>query len=444
MVRVSSRRHKERTRPNLSPPKLGVTHFAYLSGLKTSKALGLHKKYTPRYPQLNLRPSTPPEVLQPVVPHPHTLKLSDLECSRVLGEGATGQVLLVRSVCERHRLDRSGSFYALKAYPKRYARLTDNLYPSDKDKERSILMSLPWNPFIAGIVDVFSDEKNLYTMLEFLPCGSFRGLLQSRGPFDATTAAFYFCNIVAGIDFLEKHNIYHRDLKPENILVGADGYLVLTDFGEGVHQHDYENNHWIQVGSPVYSAPELMSSNLNGASTFAAIDWWSAGVILYEMTYKKLPWWGRSEFDIHSKTTLGIIHWRPGIRPSKVLKSLITGLLTVDSAKRLGVNGAQEVMTHEWLKTVKWSKIKGRTYLAPYVPHKPHDLGERWHKLPLPSPRKIPGVGKVINPPSHLVYNDCFPKVNVEPEDNYAVSNAAEGQPQQDLQDYNCPFASKQ
>ncbi|KAG6862047.1 hypothetical protein C0995_007177 [Termitomyces sp. Mi166 len=347
---------------------------------------GFRDKYKFRYPQLRARPSPPLGLIQPTDPRPPKLNLSDLECLKVLGKGVTGKVLLVRSLRSRHRLDRCGSKYALKVLTRADARASDKIDPKWKDHERSILTKLPWNPFVAGILQVFKDEKNLYTLMEYLPCGSLRSLLQNRGPFDPTSSAFYFCNIAAGLEFLEDYNIYHRDLKPDNILLGADGYLVLADFGEGAHLYDYANTKWDEVGSPAYSAPELMPHNWDGERViFSGVDWWSAGIILYEMTYRKLvslpfppfkvttkgffslqPFWGANEFQIHWKKKAGVIHWRPEVKVGNCLKSLISGLLTLDTTTRLGANGAAEVISHEWLKQVKWSKIKGRTYLKKF------------------------------------------------------------------------------
>ncbi|KAG6833669.1 hypothetical protein H0H87_002865 [Tephrocybe sp. NHM501043] len=258
-------------------------------------------------------------------------------------------------------------------------------------------------------------------MMEVIPGGSLRGLLQTCAPFDATSSAFYFSNIAAGIEFLEAHNVYHRDLKPENILVGTDGYLVLADFGEGAHEYDYNNTKWIQIGTPIYSAPELLSNNMDEENVaFSGVDWWSAGIILYEMTYRKLPWWGKNEADIHRHKTSGKLRWRPGIKVGRRLKSLITGLLTINTSSRLGANGAQEVMNHEWLKQIKWSKIKGGAYLAPYIPRGHSNAEEIWHRLPLPSQRKLPGLGNINDPPSHLIYNDCFPPSKIDDDPDVA------------------------
>ncbi|KAG5634088.1 hypothetical protein H0H81_003446, partial [Sphagnurus paluster] len=118
-------------------------------------------------------------------------------------------------------------------------------------------------------------------MLEVIPCGTLRSVIKKRAPLDSSATAFYFANLVAGIEFLQNAEILHRDLKPENILLGTDGYLVIADFGTAAREGD--NTDWVLVGSPAYMAPELVSIEQQSKITYAAIDWWSSGVILYEM-----------------------------------------------------------------------------------------------------------------------------------------------------------------
>lgn len=147
-------------------------------------------------------------------------------------------------------------------------------------------MELPWNPFVTGVVQAFHDDKNLYLMSELIPCGTLRSIIQKRAPLGAVTAAFYFANIVSGLAFLQTYEIVHRDLKPENILVGADGYLCITDFGTAAKE--FEENDWLLIGTPTYMAPEIFSAAEQSTRTFGAVDWWSAGCVLYEMTTRKM------------------------------------------------------------------------------------------------------------------------------------------------------------
>ncbi|KAF8077792.1 kinase-like domain-containing protein, partial [Lyophyllum atratum] len=340
-----------------------------------------------------------------VDPRPPPLTLSDLECVKALGEGVYGQVLLVRTRRATHPLDRPGSLFAVKVMRRKNVRFAEKSGTKDKNIERSILAELPWNQFVAGIIQTFKDPESLYMMLELIPCGTLRSLIQKRAPLDPSANAFYFANIVAGLSFLEEQNLRHRDLKPENILVGADGYLVIADFGT-VARLDEEND-WIMIGSPAYMAPELSSFDKQTRPTYLGVDWWSAGAILYEMTYRKLPFHGKSEADAHIKAASGIIRWREHVNIGKHLKSLISSLLTVDAVNRLGTGGWEEVRNHEWLKLVKWSGIEERKYLAPFVPNEPH-LADTWHSQPLPQQKKIPGL-RIVTPPPHLAYNDCFP-----------------------------------
>ena len=124
-------------------------------------------------------------------------------------------------------------------------------------------------------------------MLELIPCGTLHSLIQKRAPFDPATAAFYFCNIVCALDFLEQHHVVHRDLKPDNILVGADGYLCVADYGTAANW--LEETRWLLIGTPTYMAPESFDpSSQGGQRVFSGLDWWSAGCILYEMVTRKM------------------------------------------------------------------------------------------------------------------------------------------------------------
>jgi len=152
--------------------------------------------------------------------------------------------------------------------------------------ERSLLSELPWNPFVNGIIQTFYDTRNLYLMLELIPCGTLRSLIQKRAPFDPATAVFYFANIVCALCFLEQHGIIHRDIKPDNILVDADGYLCLADFGTAAKE--FEETMWLMMGTVAYMAPESVASVGQSERTRSGIDWWSSGCVLYEMITKKM------------------------------------------------------------------------------------------------------------------------------------------------------------
>jgi serine/threonine protein kinase len=147
-----------------------------------------------------------------------------------------------------------------------------------------MLSSIPWSPFVCGMLDALYDAKNLYIALEHLSCGTLTMAINQRGPFDEATARFYFANIVCGLDFLHEHGVAHRDLKPDNILMGPDGYLCITDFGAATTKWD--DNSYITVGTPCYSTPE--SIRYPDLYCAPSADWWASGCIIYEMLCRAL------------------------------------------------------------------------------------------------------------------------------------------------------------
>ncbi|KAF5380965.1 hypothetical protein D9615_004098 [Tricholomella constricta] len=402
MPPIRGRPHLTRNRPDPldfqrpRPPRFGT--------MVKGTELGLRFKATYRSPTPEFMCEPGPSIHRPIDPRPPPIRLSDMECIKSLGAGAAGEVLLVRMRRATHPLDKPGSLFAIKYFTRKAARNAEQHNTTEKDCERSVLAELPWNPFVAGVVDAFRDKLNLYLLMELAPCGTLRSVIQKRAPLDSSTTAFYFSNLVAGISFLQERDLLHRDLKPENILVGADGYLVIADFGTAAREGDETD--WVLVGSPAYMAPELVSNDGQSEITYAAVDWWSAGVILFEMLTRKLPFHG-TEHDCQQQAASGRIPWRKDVKMGKHLKSLISGLLTVDACKRLGYITWEEVKNHEWLKQVKWSSIEERKYLAPLVPKEPH-VAETWHANPLPDQKKLPGLNVLI-PPPYLSYNDCFP-----------------------------------
>lgn len=215
-------------------------------------------------------------------------------------------------------------------------------------------------------------------MLECIPSGSLHDIIYKRGPVDAATARFYYANIACGLMFLNGHGLVHRDLKPTNILVKPDGYLALADFGLAKMESDTLKNSWVMVGTPIYMAPELIRIQ---SSIGRGIDWWSSGVILYEMVVKRMvrkrlldpcgvlmefyflkPFYGKGEEETYKRVEVGKYKWPKHIRVGKSLKSFVAGLLTYECRQRLGVVGL--VMEHPWLHGIDWDAMERHQYVV--------------------------------------------------------------------------------
>jgi serine/threonine protein kinase len=132
-------------------------------------------------------------------------------------------------------------------------------------------------------VAAVADSTNLSLVLELMPHGNFHHLINRFGPFTQLDASFYYSNIVCAIGFIHKHGLVSRDIKPDNFLIGHDGYLVMTDLG--LAERVGGDGTWSNVGTPQYMAPELIEP---GYPMGRAVDWWSSGVMLYQMLTQRL------------------------------------------------------------------------------------------------------------------------------------------------------------
>ncbi|KAG8217671.1 kinase-like domain-containing protein [Butyriboletus roseoflavus] len=339
----------------------------------------------------------PPEV------RPPPLWLKDLECVRKLGNGAYGSVLLVRVRlrAEGHQIDRPGSLFALKVLQKADIQNFDKHYPDDTDTERQSLCKLPWSPWVNGIVGAFHDPLNLYLMLECIPAGVLHDIIYRHGPLDATTVRFYYANIVCALDFLHTNGIVHRDLKPANILVKPDGYISLVDFG--LAKPETNSHTWSMVGTPIYMAPELFMSQ---TGIGCGVDWFSSGVLLYEMVTKRVPFYGKEEEHIYLRIANKKYKWPRDLRVGRSLKSLVAGLLTHEAVNRLGI--ARPVTEHPWLSSIDWKKMNGHSYIAPWIPGDVH-LSQKWQDRCLPLQQRVPDL-QIIIPPGYLRNDRRLPR----------------------------------
>jgi len=278
--------------------------------------------------------------------------LNEFEFLDTIGTGSFGRVKLAK-----HK--KTSKIYAVKMLKKsEIIRLkqVDHIH-----SEFNILSQLS-HPFIVELKGIVpTDAKHLYFILEFIPGGELFTLLRSQGSFPVEQAKFYAAHIITIFEYVHGKNIVYRDLKPENILINTNGYLKLTDFG---FAKIVDGKTYTLCGTPEYLAPEII---LNKGHS-KPVDWWTLGILTYEMLVGIDPFNDDDPMMIYQKIIKGKVKFPKTIE--KEAKSLIKHLLTADVTKRYGClkNGVKDIIDHKWYKGFDWRALLFMSLEPPYVP----------------------------------------------------------------------------
>ncbi|XP_009866597.1 PREDICTED: citron Rho-interacting kinase isoform X1 [Apaloderma vittatum] len=284
--------------------------------------------------------------------------VKDFEVKSVVGCGHFADVKVVREKV-------TGDVYAMKVMSKESLLAQEHV--SFFEEERSIL-SQSTSPWIPQLQYAFQDKKNLYLVMEYQPGGNLLSLLNRyEDQLDESMVQFYLAELVLAIHSVHQMGYVHRDIKPENVLIDRTGHIKLVDFGSaGKMTVNKTVNAKLPVGTPDYMAPEmLMGLNGDGKASYGPeCDWWSLGVIAYEMIY------GRSPFaeGTSAKTFNNIMNFQrflkfpEDVKVSSGFLDLIQSLLC-GQKERLGYEG---LCCHPFFSKIDWNNIRNSP--PPFVP----------------------------------------------------------------------------
>lgn len=284
--------------------------------------------------------------------------VKDFDVKSVVGCGHFADVKVVREKV-------TGDVYAMKVMSKESLLAQEHV--SFFEEERSIL-SQSTSPWIPQLQYAFQDKKNLYLVMEYQPGGDLLSLLNRyEDQLDESMVQFYLAELVLAIHSVHQMGYVHRDIKPENVLIDRTGHIKLVDFGSAAKMTVNKMvNAKLPVGTPDYMAPEMLTG-LNGdgkASYGPECDWWSLGVIAYEMIY------GRSPFTegTSAKTFNNIMNFQrylkfpEDVKVSSEFLDLIQSLLC-GQKERLGYEG---LCCHPFFSKIDWNNIRNSP--PPFVP----------------------------------------------------------------------------
>ncbi len=282
-----------------------------------------------------------------------TARLSDFELIKTLGRGKFGRVMLVA-----YRPHKRKNFLAMKVMNKRIVLTKSNV--SCVLFEKRILQSVSF-PFLVQYKCHFKDNANLYLVLQFVPGGDMFTHLRKAYRFDGALTHFYAAQLTISLEYLHHLGIVHRDIKPENIMIAEDGFLRITDFGLA-KRIGVRGRTSTKCGTRVYMAPELLAMKRNKYGFNA--DWWSLGVLIYEMTVGKVPFDASNSMEMLYKISKHDVKY-PAYMHSDTVHMV---RMLLDPNIKVRLVSADSVKTQPFFRGTNWEALYYKKVKPPFVP----------------------------------------------------------------------------
>ncbi|KAI8881365.1 kinase-like protein [Backusella circina FSU 941] len=296
------------------------------------------------------------------------VELSHFTLLRSVGKGAFGKVRVVQ-----HKGTKQ--LYALKYINKTKCiqmRAVENII-----SERRLLEQIECE-LIVNMRYAFQDDENLFMVLDLMLGGDLRFHLDRLGIMPEEYVRFYAAEIAVALCHLHSLNIVHRDLKPDNILLDEQGHAHLTDFNIATVITNSKPLTSI-AGSFAYIAPEVLQKR----GYLSSVDWWSLGIVLYELLFGKRPFRAKTNDALQQAILNDPVPIPENHKISPQAIDFIKGLLTRDIHKRLGVGeqGFKRLQSHPWLKNIPWEQLETKQAIPPFAPDNKRANFDPTHEL---------------------------------------------------------------
>lgn len=299
------------------------------------------------------------------VPEHKSNPLEGFEVLGVVGKGRFAKVVLAR------RLSDDAQF-AIKIMDKSF--LIQQNQVANTMSERRVLEQLR-HPFLMKLCFAFESANKLYLGLDFVEGGElfYHGQQQPKRRFVEEAVRLWAAELTLGLGHLHmvKHIVF-RDLKPENVLLDLEGHIRLTDFGLAKELGDAGGRTQTFCGAKEYLAPEV----IQGVPYGFAVDWWTLGILIYELAVGLPPFFSRNTTEMYAKILHADLRFPPFLSPECV--HLVRALLERDPSQRLGSKrDFEELQSHPFFAQGKsgsdlqqyWNDVYNRNTSPIYRPN---------------------------------------------------------------------------
>ncbi|GAV30267.1 protein kinase [Pichia membranifaciens] len=270
---------------------------------------------------------------------------------------------------------------------------TDSVALSNNSKSNSTMTSTSTTTAVPTTKGKYSLSD--FQLIQTLEGGELFSLLRKSKIFPNQVAKFYSAEVLLALEYLHSKNIIYRDLKPENILISRSGHIKLADFG---FAKQVETTTYTLCGTPDYIAPEIIAVQ----PYTKAVDWWSFGILIYEMIAGTTPFYDPSPMKTYENITKCQVVYPNHFQMDVI--DLLHGLITKDITFRLGnlKNGVDDIKNHPWFNEVIWENLLQGNIETPYEPNIPAGVGDASQFEKYPEERYDYGISNIPDEYGHL------------------------------------------
>ena len=195
------------------------------------------------------------------------------------------------------------------------------------------------HPNVILVAEIFESEDSYYSVMEFCEGGELFNYIVKKNRLSENESAFFFFQLINGLEYIHSLGIVHRDLKPENLLLTDEHILKIIDFGLSNYFKSGQTKLLsTPCGSPCYASPEMVAGKKYDGFK---IDVWSCGIILYAMLCGYLPFEDPDNEVLFKKILECKLEFPEYV--NKLSIDLIEKILVTDPEKRITI---KEIKKH--------------------------------------------------------------------------------------------------